>query len=104
VSAATAGLLTDTPMYQLYQRVAPHPEDFPQLLDKLGQAMASDFDFTQEVGGLQVPTLIVAADADMAPRATMSRSSSCSMAGSATAAGWVRADPRAGTPWPSCPA
>jgi pimeloyl-ACP methyl ester carboxylesterase len=67
VSAATAGLLTDTPMYQLYQRVAPHPEDFPQLLDKLGQAMASDFDFTQEVGGLQVPTLIVAADADMAP-------------------------------------
>jgi pimeloyl-ACP methyl ester carboxylesterase len=67
VSAAAAEFLTDTPMYQLYQRVAPHPEDFGQLLDKLGQAMATDFDFTQEVRGLQVPTLIVAADADMAP-------------------------------------
>ena len=29
--------------------------------------MATDFDFTEEVRGLQVPTLIVAADADMAP-------------------------------------
>jgi hypothetical protein len=29
--------------------------------------MAKDFDFTDEVRGLQMPTLIVAADADMAP-------------------------------------
>ena len=29
--------------------------------------MAQDFDFTDEVRGLQVPTLVVAADADMAP-------------------------------------
>jgi pimeloyl-ACP methyl ester carboxylesterase len=67
VSAAAAQFMTDTPMYQLYQRVAPRPEDFGRLLDKVGQAMATDFDFTTEVGGLQVPTLIVAADADMAP-------------------------------------
>ena len=67
VSAAAAEFMTDTPMYQLYQRVAPRPEDFPQLLDKIGEAMAKDFDFTEEVRGLQVPTLIVAADADMAP-------------------------------------
>jgi pimeloyl-ACP methyl ester carboxylesterase len=66
VSAAAAQFMTDTPMYQLYQRVAPRPEDFGRLLDKVGQVMASDFDFTGEVRGLQVPTLIVAADADMA--------------------------------------
>ena len=54
-------------MYELYQRVAPRPEDFPRLLDKAGQAMRQDFDFTEELRGLQVPTLIVAADADMAP-------------------------------------
>jgi pimeloyl-ACP methyl ester carboxylesterase len=59
--------LKDTPMYQLYQQVAPHPEDFPRLLDKIGESMAQDFDFSEEVRGLQVPTLIVAADADMAP-------------------------------------
>src|SRR5436190_18809439 len=67
VSAAAAEFMTDTPMYQLYQRVAPRPEDFPRLLDKMGESMAKDFDFTEEVRGLQVPTLIVAADADMAP-------------------------------------
>jgi integrase len=59
--------MKDTPMYELYQRVAPRPEDFPRLLDKIGESMAKDFDLTEEVRGLQVPTLIVAADADMAP-------------------------------------
>lgn len=64
---AAAEFMKDTPMYQLYYRVAPHPEDFPKLLDKIGASMAKDFDFADEVRGLQVPTLIVAADADMAP-------------------------------------
>jgi pimeloyl-ACP methyl ester carboxylesterase len=67
VSAAAAEFMKDTPMYQLYQRVAPRPEDFPRLLDKIGEAMSEDFDFAEEVRSLQVPTLIVAADADMAP-------------------------------------
>jgi pimeloyl-ACP methyl ester carboxylesterase len=67
VNAAAAEFLKDTPMYQLYQKVAPRPEDFPRLLDKIGESMAQDFDFTDEVRSLQVPTMIVAADADMAP-------------------------------------
>src|SRR2546427_5970180 len=67
VSAAAAEFMKDTPMYQLYQKVAPRPEDFPRLLDKIGASMSKDFDYADEVRGLQVPTLIVAADADMAP-------------------------------------
>ena len=67
VNAAAAEFMKDTPMYRLYQQVAPRPEDFPRLLDKMGESMAQDFDFSEEVRGLQVPTLIVAADADMAP-------------------------------------
>jgi pimeloyl-ACP methyl ester carboxylesterase len=67
VSAAAAEFMKDTPMYQEYQRVAPRPQDFPRLLDKIGQSMAKDFDFSEDVRGLEVPTLIVAADADMAP-------------------------------------
>src|SRR5215203_1192691 len=67
VSAAAAEFMKETPMYELYHRVAPRPEDFPVLLDKIGTMMAHDFDFTEEVRGLQVPTLIAAADADMAP-------------------------------------
>ncbi|MFG2054370.1 alpha/beta fold hydrolase [Micromonospora sp. NPDC048930] len=67
VGAAAAEFMKDTPMYQLYQRVAPRPEDFPRLLDKIGELMAQDFDLTEDVRGLRVPTLIMAADADMAP-------------------------------------
>jgi pimeloyl-ACP methyl ester carboxylesterase len=67
VSAAAMEFMKDTPMYQNYQRVAPRPDDFPKLLDKIGQSMANDYDFSEEVRGLQMPTLIVAGDADMAP-------------------------------------
>jgi pimeloyl-ACP methyl ester carboxylesterase len=67
VTAAAVEFMKDTPMYQLYQQVAPRPEDFGRLLDKIGQSMAKDFDFSEQVRALKVPTLIVAADADMAP-------------------------------------
>jgi pimeloyl-ACP methyl ester carboxylesterase len=67
VGPAAAEFMRETPMYQGYVRVAPRPEDFPRLLGKIGQAMAGDFDFSGEVRGLRVPTLFVAADADMAP-------------------------------------
>jgi pimeloyl-ACP methyl ester carboxylesterase len=67
VSSAAVEFMKETPMYQHYQEVAPRPEDFGRLLDKIGESMAKDFDFADEVRGLRVPTLIVAADADMAP-------------------------------------
>jgi len=67
VNAAAAEFMKDTPMYQLYQQVAPRPEDFPRLLDKIGESMAQDYDYAEDVRSLQVPTLLVAADADMAP-------------------------------------
>jgi pimeloyl-ACP methyl ester carboxylesterase len=67
VNAAAAEFMKETPMYQLYQRVAPQPENFPRLLDKIGALMSQDFDYTDELQNLKVPTLIAAADADMAP-------------------------------------
>ena len=67
VSAAAAEFMKDTPMYEVYHRVAPRPEDFPKLLDKIGAALAKDFDFSEDVRGRKMPTLIMAADADMAP-------------------------------------
>ena len=67
VGAGAAEFMKETPMYELYTRVAPRPEDFPKLLDKIGAALATPFDFTADVRALQVPTMLVAADADMAP-------------------------------------
>jgi pimeloyl-ACP methyl ester carboxylesterase len=67
VNSAALEFMKGTPMYELYQRVAPHPEDFGRLLDKIGESMSKDFDYSEEVRGLQVPTMLVCADADMAP-------------------------------------
>ena len=67
VSAAAAEFMKETPMYQSYQRLAPRPEDFPKLLDKIGASMTKDYDYNDDVRGLRMPTMIVAADADMAP-------------------------------------
>ena len=67
VSAAAVEFMKETPMYELYQRVAPRPEYFPRLLDKIGALMSQDFDLSEDVRGVQVPTLVMAADADMAP-------------------------------------
>lgn len=67
VGPEAADALRDTPMYQVYAQVAPRPEDFGRLLGKIGAAMAVDFDFSDEVRSLQVPTLVACADADMAP-------------------------------------
>ena len=67
VNASAMAFMKDTPMYELYQRVAPRPQDFPRLLDKIGESMKKDFDYTDDVRNLKVPTLLVSADADMAP-------------------------------------
>jgi len=67
VGPEAAAFMKETPMYELYQRVAPRPEDFPKLLGKIGASMASDFDYSAVVRSLRVPTLIACGDADMAP-------------------------------------
>src|SRR5438094_7311917 len=53
-------------MYPQYQPIETRTDDFPRLLNKIGESMSKGYEFTEEVRGLQVPTLVVAADADMA--------------------------------------
>jgi pimeloyl-ACP methyl ester carboxylesterase len=67
MGAHVADALKGTPMYELYMRVAPRPEDFPRLLDKIAVGLKTPFDYTDEVRNIKVPTMFVAADADMAP-------------------------------------
>jgi pimeloyl-ACP methyl ester carboxylesterase len=67
LNSAAAEFMKGTPMYELYQRVAPRPEDFGRLLDKMGAWIGSPFDYRAEYAALKVPTLIACADADGAP-------------------------------------
>jgi len=65
VSGAMAEMMKDTPMYETYKQIAPHPEDFPKLLDRMGESMRQPFDFTDDVKKLTMPTMLVFGDSDM---------------------------------------
>ncbi|MEZ4732976.1 MAG: alpha/beta fold hydrolase [Caldilineaceae bacterium] len=64
ISSAIAESMRDTPMYQHYAEVAPRPEDFPQLLDKMGDLMRQENDSTADIAGLSMPVMLIYGDAD----------------------------------------
>ena len=65
VGAAMAEAMKDTPMYKSYVAVAPHPEDFPKLLDRMGAYMRKPYDWSDDVKKLTMPVLLVYGDSDM---------------------------------------
>ncbi|HKS07216.1 MAG TPA: alpha/beta hydrolase [Gemmatimonadaceae bacterium] len=65
VGAAMADQMKGTPMYELYQAIAPRKQDFPRLLDKVGAMMREDYDYSAGVRKITAKTLLVFADADM---------------------------------------
>ena len=65
VSGAMAGAMKNTPMYSAYVAVAPHPEDFPKLLDAMGEYMRQPYDWSESVKRLTMPVMLVYGDADM---------------------------------------
>jgi pimeloyl-ACP methyl ester carboxylesterase len=52
-------------MYQSYAAVAPHPEDFPRLLERMGEMMRRPYDWSADVKSLKMPVMLVFGDADM---------------------------------------
>jgi pimeloyl-ACP methyl ester carboxylesterase len=65
VGAAMAEHMKDTPMYQSYVAIAPRPEEFPKLLDKIGALMRKPYDFSADVKQLSMPVMLVFGDSDM---------------------------------------
>lgn len=65
VGAAMAEHMKDTPMYKSYVAIAPHPEDFPKLLDQMGAVMRKPYDFSADVKKLTMPVILIFGDSDM---------------------------------------
>jgi pimeloyl-ACP methyl ester carboxylesterase len=65
VGAAMFEQMKETPMYQHYAKLAPHPEEFPTLLDELGELMRKPYDWSADAAKLTMPTLLVYGDSDM---------------------------------------
>ena len=65
LSAAMAEQMKETPMYKSYVAIAPHPEDFPKLLDQMGAYMRKPYDWSAEVKKLTMPVMLIYGDSDM---------------------------------------
>jgi pimeloyl-ACP methyl ester carboxylesterase len=64
LGSGAAEMFKQSPSYQVYSRVAPKPADFPVLLDKVGDLIRQDYDWSKDVAGIKSPTLLVFGDAD----------------------------------------
>jgi pimeloyl-ACP methyl ester carboxylesterase len=69
LSGAAAESMQETAMYQGYVSVAPRPGDFAVLLNKVGDLLRQEYDWSNDVAALEMPTLIVCGDADSFPPA-----------------------------------
>jgi pimeloyl-ACP methyl ester carboxylesterase len=65
VGAAMAEGMKQSPIYTSYAAVAPHPDEFPRLLDNMGEYMRQNYDWSENVKKLQMPVMLVYGDADM---------------------------------------
>ncbi len=65
VGAEASKMMKDTPMYTSYAAIAPVPEDFPRLLQAMGDLMATPYDYSEDVQSLQMPVMLVYGDSDM---------------------------------------
>jgi pimeloyl-ACP methyl ester carboxylesterase len=70
---ALAEMMRPAPVYQTYAAIAPHPEKFPTLLDKVGELETRSYDWSAEVAKLATPTMLVYADADSVPTSHVAR-------------------------------
>ena len=64
MSPELAEMLKQSPVYELYARIAPRPEDFATMVAKTSAMLKVDFDRSTEVAELTARTLLVYADAD----------------------------------------
>jgi pimeloyl-ACP methyl ester carboxylesterase len=65
LGAAMLEQMKETPMYKSYVAIAPHPEEFPKLLDAMGAYMRKSYDWSADVKKLTMPVILIYGDSDM---------------------------------------
>jgi pimeloyl-ACP methyl ester carboxylesterase len=65
VGAHMAEAMKETPMYRAYAAIAPKPEEFPKLLDRMGEYMRRPYNWSEAVRKLTMPVMLVYGDSDM---------------------------------------
>jgi pimeloyl-ACP methyl ester carboxylesterase len=64
MSSQLAEPMKQSPMYQVYAQVAPRVQDWPVLLDKTGDLLRQDYDWSADIAKITAAVMLVFADAD----------------------------------------
>jgi pimeloyl-ACP methyl ester carboxylesterase len=59
-----AEMLKQGPLYDIYAAAAPRVQDWPVLLDKTGELLRRDYDWSEDIAKITAPAMLVYADAD----------------------------------------
>lgn len=59
-----AAMMKQGPAYQFYASIAPRPQDFERVVEKVGSLVKRDYDWSAVITDKLAPTLIVVGDAD----------------------------------------
>ena len=64
LSGAAAEMMKPSPIYKAYAAVAPKPDNFPLLIDKVAECLKKDYDWSTDVAAIVAPTMLAFGDAD----------------------------------------
>jgi pimeloyl-ACP methyl ester carboxylesterase len=64
MSPALAEPMKASPLYEMYSRIAPRPDDWTLLIERTSEALKVDYDWTAEAADITAPVMLVYADAD----------------------------------------
>jgi pimeloyl-ACP methyl ester carboxylesterase len=79
--------MRQAPLYAEYTAVAPDPDGFPALMDKTGELLRREYDWSEEIRHLPMPVLLVYGDSDSIPPAHAAEFYAL-LGGGAKDAGW----------------
>jgi pimeloyl-ACP methyl ester carboxylesterase len=65
ITRAGAAMMMRTPLYDAYKAVAPRVDDFPELVVRMGEAIRTDYDWSEQAKHLKPTTLLIYGDSDM---------------------------------------
>jgi pimeloyl-ACP methyl ester carboxylesterase len=57
--------MKETPMFKSYEAVAPNVNEFPRLLQTMGDFMRASYDVSAELPRMTMPVMLIFGDADM---------------------------------------
>lgn len=64
LTRAIAEQFKQAPWYAVYEKVAPRPEQWPDLIDKIGRLLVIPYDWSAQAAQLTMPVMLIYGDAD----------------------------------------